>query len=73
MSDLGPFTVTDACVGCGACLPTCPRRCIRPASRGETAPLEIVARACIGCGECAEVCPVEACVPLLPGGGEARP
>lgn len=65
------FTVTDACTACGACLATCPERCIRVAPpdpvtgrrRSSTgAPLVVLAEACTGCGECAEVCPVDACV-----------
>lgn len=55
------FTVTAACVGCGACLRTCPERAIRPAVAGGGAPL-VVLDTCTGCGECAEVCPVDACV-----------
>lgn len=51
------YTVTAACVGCGACLLTCPERAIRPAG-GRLVVLE----ACTGCGECAEVCPVDACL-----------
>jgi NAD-dependent dihydropyrimidine dehydrogenase PreA subunit len=45
----GPFTVTTDCTACGACLRTCPERCLRPTT---------------GCGECAEVCPAEAIRPL---------
>ncbi len=55
------FTVTPACVGCGACLRTCPERAIRPAPAGAPAPL-VVLDTCTSCAECAEVCPVDACV-----------
>lgn len=61
------FTVTAACVGCGACLATCPEAAIRvapvPVAPGEP-PLLVLAGRCTGCAECAEVCPVQACVPL---------
>jgi Pyruvate/2-oxoacid:ferredoxin oxidoreductase delta subunit len=58
------FAVTADCTACGACLPTCPERCIRVAHRGHHAPLVVLAEACTGCGECAEVCPAEAILPL---------
>jgi Pyruvate/2-oxoacid:ferredoxin oxidoreductase delta subunit len=51
------YRVTAACVGCGACLLTCPEHAIRPAGRGL-----VVLATCTGCGECAEICPVDACV-----------
>jgi Pyruvate/2-oxoacid:ferredoxin oxidoreductase delta subunit len=61
---VSPFTVLADCTACGACLPTCPERCIRVADRGHGAPLVVLAEQCTGCGECAEVCPAEAIVPL---------
>lgn len=62
------FTVTTDCVGCGACLATCPEAAIRvaPARPGQP-PLVVLAARCTGCAECAEVCPVDACLPA-PGG-----
>lgn len=60
------YTVTAACVGCGACIATCPERAFRivpPAVHRP--PLVIAADRCTGCAECAEVCPVEACVPAV--------
>jgi len=51
------YTVTAACVGCGACLRTCPEHAIRP-DGGRL----VVLDTCTGCGECAEVCPVDACL-----------
>ncbi|MGH8903283.1 MAG: 4Fe-4S binding protein [Egibacteraceae bacterium] len=51
------FEVTAACVGCGACLRTCPERAIR-VRHGRL----VVLPTCTACGECAEVCPVDACV-----------
>lgn len=61
---VAPYTVTIACTACGACLRTCPERCIRPAAPGSPAPL-VVLDTCTGCGECVEVCPVEACVEVV--------
>lgn len=58
-----PFTVTEACTACGACLLTCPEDCLEP-TPGGPAPLAVRAESCTGCGECAEVCPAGACVPL---------
>ncbi|MPZ88305.1 MAG: 4Fe-4S dicluster domain-containing protein [Nitriliruptorales bacterium] len=68
----GVFTVTSACVGCGACLATCPEAALRvvpPAGPADPVgsprpPLVVLGARCTGCAECAEVCPVEACVPL---------
>jgi Pyruvate/2-oxoacid:ferredoxin oxidoreductase delta subunit len=52
--------VTSGCLGCGACLLTCPERAIRPAGSGATVPLTVRASRCTGCGECVEVCPADA-------------
>ena len=49
--------VTSGCLGCGACLLTCPERAIRPAGLGGAVPLAVRAARCTGCGECVEVCP----------------
>jgi Pyruvate/2-oxoacid:ferredoxin oxidoreductase delta subunit len=54
------FTVTADCVGCGACLATCPEAAFRIVAGRP--PLVVLASRCTGCAECAEVCPVEACV-----------
>jgi electron transport complex protein RnfB len=54
------YAVTSDCVGCGACLLTCPEHAIRPVG-GRL----IVLERCSGCGECAEVCPVDACVEVV--------
>ena len=63
------FTVTDACVGCGACLATCPERALRAVRPAQgRAPLTVVAERCSGCAECLEVCPADACVPVSSGG-----
>jgi len=68
------FTVTAACVGCGACLATCPESAIRVARPPQPgrAPLVVLTARCTGCAECAEVCPVEACVEL-PGATPVQP
>ena len=49
--------VTSECVGCGACLLTCPEHAIRPSG-----PTLLVLSSCTSCGECAEVCPVDAVI-----------
>jgi flavoprotein len=54
------YTVTSECVGCGACLRTCPEHAIRPAG-GRL----VVLSTCTGCGECAEICPVDACLEVV--------
>jgi ferredoxin len=56
------FTVTLDCVGCGACLATCPEAAFR-VDTSRTPQLVILAPRCSDCAACAEVCPVEACVP----------
>lgn len=59
------FEVTDACLGCGACLKTCPESAIRPAPRGSSSPLLVLEDRCTGCAECAEVCPATAIEQVL--------
>lgn len=55
------FLATDACKGCGACIPTCPTHAIRPGRPvpGAT-PLITLEDRCTGCGECLEICPADA-------------
>ena len=60
------FAATHDCKGCGACLPTCPERAIRPAPPGSPVPLLTLADRCTGCGECVEICPADAFVAVLP-------
>lgn len=67
------FTVLTSCTACGACLPTCPERCIRIAPRGYGVPLLVLDDRCTGCGECAEVCPAAAIVPVTEVAGPPRP
>ncbi|MQA83687.1 MAG: 4Fe-4S dicluster domain-containing protein [Streptosporangiales bacterium] len=54
--DAAAVTVTERCVGCGACLLTCPERAIRARGGG----LLVAGDLCTGCGECVEICPVDA-------------
>ena len=50
------FIITDACIGCGSCLPVCPQSCIRTLSN----PFRIEQEHCLHCGNCMKVCPVGA-------------
>lgn len=50
------YTITDACIKCGACQPQCPVEAI---SEGDTQ-YTIDADTCIDCGQCQSVCPVDA-------------
>ena len=49
------YYITDACIGCGNCLPKCPQRCI-----DEGKPFSIRQNNCLHCGACFENCPVQA-------------
>ena len=51
--------VTDRCLGCGACLLTCPEHAIRPTGR-LGAPLLVLDELCTACAECIEICPADA-------------
>jgi Pyruvate/2-oxoacid:ferredoxin oxidoreductase delta subunit len=62
------MVISTACVGCGACLLTCPERAIRPAGGAE---LVVLGTRCTGCGECAEICPADAIV-VEEGCGDRR-
>ena len=52
------YSITDACISCGACAANCPCEAI---SEGDTQYV-IDADKCCGCGACAGGCPVEASV-----------
>ena len=49
-------TITDKCITCGACPPSCPVDCI--SSGGDV--FVIDAATCIDCGACIPTCPVDA-------------
>ncbi|MDR1246885.1 MAG: 4Fe-4S binding protein [Clostridiales Family XIII bacterium] len=49
------YTISDACIACGACTSECPVDAI---SEGDT--YSIDADKCIDCGACASACPVDA-------------
>ena len=50
------YTITDACISCGACAAGCPVEAI---AEGD-GKYEINAETCIECGACADTCPVGA-------------
>ena len=50
------YLITDACIGCGSCLPVCPQSCIDSA----TVPFRIVQVHCLRCGNCMTACPAGA-------------
>ena len=52
------YSITDACISCGACASSCPCDAI---SEGDTQYV-IDADKCCSCGACAAGCPVEAIV-----------
>jgi len=59
---MGPLT-TSRRTGCGACLPTCPERAIRPYTGWAAAgrpPLYVLGERCTACGDRVEVCPADA-------------
>ena len=59
-----PFTITDACINCGACVSVCPNHGI---SKGKHV-YQIDQDACSECvgffgrSQCAKVCPMDCCV-----------
>jgi len=49
------FKITDECINCGSCEPTCPVGAISPG-----ADVYVIDDKCIDCGACADECPVNA-------------
>ena len=52
------YAITEACTGCGLCLPSCPQRCIDVSG----APAVIRQEHCLRCGNCMTVCPAHAVI-----------
>ena len=52
------YLITDACIGCGSCLPVCPQSCID----SSKVPFEIEQAHCLHCGNCMTACPSGAVV-----------
>lgn len=50
------YTITDACINCGACASECPVEAIKEADGKHVIDAEL----CIECGACASACPVDA-------------
>lgn len=55
--------ISQDCIGCGACMETCPVAAIIPPSRYFSDQYYIVEAVCIDCGACVDSCPVEAISP----------
>lgn len=47
----------ETCIGCGACIDSCPMGCIKFNDEGKA---EIDETICISCATCSAVCPVVA-------------
>lgn len=53
---------TEECIGCGACVPTCPEEAIT--LDDEAVVVHLDEERCEGCLDCIEICPVDAIAPL---------
>lgn len=51
------YEITDDCIACGACVPTCPVDAIE-----EGDPIYVINDDCIDCGACTAVCPTDAII-----------
>ncbi len=57
---LKPGIPADSCVGCGACISTCPVGCLQMAADAQGFTYPAIAHAdCIDCYKCQKVCPVQ--------------
>ncbi len=59
---------TEECIGCSACVPTCPHDAIQMGDTDVVAELD--PELCEDCGDCLEMCPVDA---ILEDGAELPP
>lgn len=50
------YVISDACIGCGSCVPVCPQNCVDTSA----VPYRIEQEHCLHCGTCMTVCPVGA-------------
>jgi hydrogenase-4 component H len=50
----------DTCIGCGACIKTCPSNALTLEEHDEVWKLKLFYGRCLMCGTCEEVCPVDA-------------
>ena len=50
------YTITNACVNCGACCDNCPVGAIKPEGHKHAIDKDV----CIECGSCLGICPVDA-------------
>lgn len=51
------YQITDDCIACGVCQPTCPVDAIE-----EGDPIYVITDDCIDCGACQAVCPTDAII-----------
>ena len=56
-----PFLVPHYCKGCGRCIDSCNKHCIKPGTEIDPLtgliPVELDLEACNGCGLCIDACP----------------